>query len=358
MITLYLTRKVGTEPVPLSLPATPADIGNAFAELDAICPAPSATEIYKVDSEVRNLSRYICNVNVEDSETLRKLNQLAELLQSMSREDQMKMEGVLDSNSINGMDDILNAASMVKEYALLEEVTSDRTLGNYLVEHGVIDCPENIKPYLDYVGIGAEFYSDHGGAYTLNGYVVRKTELPPQLQSQKPFREESRDEMLRLALRTGHHADYPLILPADEEYLSSVKKYLCIDEFAEAQIRDVRFKTPYIGQMIHATECPSVCVLPLPSRGLVIELPLAIRRQVVSLNNGITDIISQCVQGFPRLPIFALKINFSVFSKILDISGIGLGVVIVSLPSEDATPSYVVSQQLLELRLIHYINVH
>ena len=61
------------------------------------------------------MSRYICKVNVEDSETLRKLNQLAELLQSMSREDQMKMEGVLDSNSINGMEDILNAASMVKE---------------------------------------------------------------------------------------------------------------------------------------------------------------------------------------------------------------------------------------------------
>ena len=64
--------------------------------------------------------------------------------------------------------------------------------------------------------------------------------------------------MLRLTLRTAHHVDYPLILPADEEYLSSVKKYLCIDEFAEAQIRDVRFKTPYIGQMINAMECPSV----------------------------------------------------------------------------------------------------
>lgn len=226
MMTLYLTRKAGTEPILLSLPATPADIGNAFAELDAICQDPSATEIYKVDSEVRNLSRYICNVNVEDSENLRKLNQLAELLQSMSREDQMKMEGVLDSNSINGMDDILNAVSMVKEYALLEEVTSDRTLGNYLVAHGVIDCPENIKPYLDYVGIGAEFYSDHGGAYTLNGYVVRITELPPQLQSQKPFRVESRDEMLRLTLRTAHHASEYAILKGVNCYESLGRYYL------------------------------------------------------------------------------------------------------------------------------------
>ena len=68
MMTLYLTRKVGTEPVPLSLPATPADIGNAFAELDAICPDRSATEIYKVDSEVRNLNRYICKADVENRE--------------------------------------------------------------------------------------------------------------------------------------------------------------------------------------------------------------------------------------------------------------------------------------------------
>ena len=64
--------------------------------------------------------------------------------------------------------------------------------------------------------------------------------------------------MLRLTLHTNHHPDYLLVLPADEEYLTDVKKYLGIDDFAQAQIRDVRFKVPYIGEMAHAMDCPSV----------------------------------------------------------------------------------------------------
>ena len=51
-----------------------------------------------------------------------------------------------------------------------------------LVEHGKIDCPEHLKPYLDYVGIGAEFYNNCGGAYTLDGYVVRKEHLSDHSQ--------------------------------------------------------------------------------------------------------------------------------------------------------------------------------
>ena len=126
------------------------------------------------------------------------------------------------------------------------------------MEHGRIDCPEHLKPYLDYVGIGAEFYSNHGGAYTLDGYVVKKGRLPIHSQLPEPWRNESRDEMLRLTLHTNHHPDYLLVLPADEEYLTDVKKYLGIDDFAQAQIRNVRFKVPYIGEMAHAMDCPSV----------------------------------------------------------------------------------------------------
>ena len=33
--------------------------------------------------------------------------------------------------------------------AMFLEVTCDRELGWYLVEHGKIDCPEHLKPYLD-----------------------------------------------------------------------------------------------------------------------------------------------------------------------------------------------------------------
>ena len=46
------------------------------------------------------------------------------------------------------------------------------------------------------------------------------------LSSAEPWRDESRDEMLRMTLRVNGKPDYTLVLPADEEYLDAVKAYL------------------------------------------------------------------------------------------------------------------------------------
>ena len=64
--------------------------------------------------------------------------------------------------------------------------------------------------------------------------------------------------MLRMTLRVDGKQDYILILPADEEYLDAVKAYLDIDVFADAMLRDIRFKVPYIGELICDTDCPAV----------------------------------------------------------------------------------------------------
>ena len=74
----------------------------------------------------------------------------------------------------------------------------------------------------------------------------------------KPWRDESRDEMLRMTLHVDGKPDYILVLPADEEYLDAVKAYLDIDVFADAMLRDIRFKVPYIGELICDTDCPAV----------------------------------------------------------------------------------------------------
>ena len=74
----------------------------------------------------------------------------------------------------------------------------------------------------------------------------------------EPWRDENRDEMLRMTLRVDGKPDYILVLPADEEYLDAVKSYLDIDVFADAMLRDIRFKVPYIGELICDTDCPAV----------------------------------------------------------------------------------------------------
>ena len=74
----------------------------------------------------------------------------------------------------------------------------------------------------------------------------------------EPWRDESRDEMLRMTLRVDGKQDYILVLPADEEYLDAVKNYLDIDVFADAMLCDIQFKVPYIGELIRDTDCPAV----------------------------------------------------------------------------------------------------
>ena len=78
------------------------------------------------------------------------------------------------------------------------------------------------------------------------------------LSPAEPWRDESRDEMLRMTLRVEGKPDYTLVLPADEEYLDAVKAYLDIDVFADAMLCDIRFKVPYIGELIRDTDCPAV----------------------------------------------------------------------------------------------------
>ena len=89
--------------------------------------------------------------------------------------------------------------------------------------------------------------------------------LPPDMEIDRnyqkiaePWRDESRDEMLRMTLHVDGKPDYILVLPANEEYLDSVKSYLDIDVFADAMLRDIRFKVPYIGELICDTDCPAV----------------------------------------------------------------------------------------------------
>ena len=45
------------------------------------------------------------------------------------------------------------------------------------------------------------------------------------LSPAEPWRDESRDEMLRMTLRVDGKPDYTLVLPTDEEYLDAVKRY-------------------------------------------------------------------------------------------------------------------------------------
>lgn len=257
MITLHLTRNSETDGVYLKLPSTPAEIGEAFAELDTISADRSAIKITEVISNVYNLSGYLKNVDVENSEELEKVSTLAKKFQTMDRDTCHLFEGALDANSVNGIDDILRLSESLEDYTLMPDAASASALGKYLVEHGVAAFPEKVRPYLNYQIIGTEFYTNHGGAFCRAGCVVRKDALPEQFRQV----EQKQKSVMLLNLRVSRARQAPitstLALPASDEVMDRTKQRLGIEEFAEAKIMAVDYIFPYFATMV-PQDCISV----------------------------------------------------------------------------------------------------
>lgn len=258
MIRLRLGRGGHPAVVSLQLPATPADIGEAYAQLDRISTG-HPTEIKDVESPIRNLGQYLRGDKLDNPEDWEKLNTLAQRISSMTEKEQTLLIGALDCNSINGLEDILRVSEQTDEYILIPHANSDVELGRYIAISSQFNAdprfPEASWPYLDYAKIGAEYYANHGGAYIYEGYVQRKDSGPKQ-DDPEPWRNEDRDEIISLTLE-GPRGEYLLVLPADDQYLGDVMEYMGVSEFAEATIQSVEFHVPYTADLI-PTDCIDV----------------------------------------------------------------------------------------------------
>lgn len=249
MITLRLTRGDGQKSVSLRLPSSPDEEVKAFSKLDEISGDVGSTRITGATCYMPNLAQYIksADVNGPDYE---KLKRLAEQLDHMTEQERRIFSGALDAESINGLDNILHIADDLGSYELIEDVICDRDLGGWLVEHDMlgVNFPEAVRSYLDYVAIGTEYYSDHGGAYTMHGYIKRK-EASPQLAAEEK-------SVLRLSLASSKNT-LTLALPASEEQLAAAKRALGVQDFAQAGIHGVEFAPDYQSAMI-PTDCITV----------------------------------------------------------------------------------------------------
>lgn len=200
MINLHLTRGNNYEGVYLRLPATPGEIGEVFGWLDEI-DTEAPTKIIDIVSNIPNLFRYLCHADIDTEGMLGKFQQIAAKTNGLTKEQSQILTGALDAESINGPDDILSVIDRLDEYAFIPNVTCDKELGGYLVDRGYMDVPSRLRPYLDYPGIGAEYYAEHGGAYTNQGYVLHKDSQGQSL--------ETEEEPLSQTVRKWYEKEYP-----------------------------------------------------------------------------------------------------------------------------------------------------
>lgn len=127
--------------------------------------------IARVESPIPNLGQYL----LADG-WFQEISRLAEKIEGMDREEQMKFSGILDCCSVSTIEDVLQAADSLSLYHYLPGITCSRELGGYVVENGILSFPREVWPYLDYPGIGEEYYASHSCAYTGAGLVVQKDE--------------------------------------------------------------------------------------------------------------------------------------------------------------------------------------
>ena len=217
--------------IDLRLPAGPADVKRTLSTLRDGLEPDAPVRISGVCGNAYSLHGYIRQANLENEDDLQKLNQLAKLFDGIGVEQQEFFSGALDAESINGLNDVLRVASSLAQYEFIEGVTTDKELGGWLVEHGLagVDFPEQVRPYLDYAGIGAGYYAEHGGAYTAHGYVKRRETVQTQAVDDKPV------FALTLASALG---TYRLNLPASDNELANAQ--LTVGSLGGTIISDVQ----------------------------------------------------------------------------------------------------------------------
>ena len=254
MIRLKLSNTSANEGVVLDLPATPAELTEAFSWFERIDVDPSSVRIAGVNSTVSNLGPYILRADIHNSAEMKKLNELAESVEQMTDREWNIFAGALDAESINGLDDVLNLSKHLSDYVILPNIGTDTELGRFLVDTGYKNFPEEVQPYLDYRAIGAEYYADNGGAYGPGGYVRRKSSLEQTA--------EQRVALITLHLFTRRVSEtmaepFLLPLPATDEELEQAKALVGVDHFTEATIVKAEFGKPYLAELI-PQEC--ICV--------------------------------------------------------------------------------------------------
>ena len=251
MINLLLNHGAGHEGVYLRLPATPADIGAAYGMLDQLGTGP--VTIFDVECPVPNVRQYIMNCDVNDKDTFDKLQELAQKISTMDRDEGNVFSGALDNESINGLDDMLRIAQTLNNYVIMPDIKTDSDLGRHLIDIGFRECPEDMQSYLDFNAIGRDFRSEYGGAFGAGGFVRRK-DFPEQEETSKPI--------ITLYMHTAlskasGELPYAVKLPATEMQLDRMKERMGINEFSEANITAIEFTPAYLVGSI-PTECVAV----------------------------------------------------------------------------------------------------
>lgn len=250
---LTLSNSSASEGIYLYLPVTPAEVSEAFAHFERIGVEPSRVRIVEASERLPYIALFALSTDIHNTEEFQKLNNLAMAMEQMNIDEYDIFASALKTENVCSLDDVIRISEHLDDYIILPHIKNDADLCKHLLDIGFRECPEDMRPFLDFEAVGRDFRREYGGtyggAYGNGGYVRRKDSVE-QLQGQ-------RNAVITLHLSTKQ-SECRLCLPAEEEELAQIRHRLGITDFAEAQITKAECDIPYIGEMVCGLECPTV----------------------------------------------------------------------------------------------------
>lgn len=109
--------------------------------------------------------------------SLNELNYLATQLENMQNYEISKLEAVLQSGEVSGLQDVINlteGSNLDDCYDFIPDIDDDEDLGYYWIEEsGTYDLSSmgNLARYFDYESFGRDVRIDEGGSFVDGGYI-------------------------------------------------------------------------------------------------------------------------------------------------------------------------------------------
>lgn len=244
---VYLSHRTGGASVCVRFPTSLSKVWEAAGQFGAYIGGPDRVDISDVVCPIQNLRYHIGCANLESKSDIEKLNAIAERVDGMDLREQKTFAGALnvefDDGRINGLDDVLAIASRLDDYIFLPGITSHQDLGKHLVDTGYLSVSEHLRPYINYVSVGAEYHANFGGAYTEDGYVRRRNQEPALGQDEKAI--------FRIELQAHNGTQqYRLNLPTTDAWLDTARQKLGIDDFCEVKISNLSCVIPGLAGVL------------------------------------------------------------------------------------------------------------
>lgn len=103
-------------------------------------------------------------------ESIENLNELAEMLESLSSDDEDKLGAVLEVESCRNITDIKGLVESLDEFDLITDIDDDGDLGRCLIDDcGVLSVPEHLQNYIDYEAYGRDVRLEQNITYISYG---------------------------------------------------------------------------------------------------------------------------------------------------------------------------------------------